>query len=90
MRTQPILGRKVWFGPRRFGWGLEPVSVEGWLVAAAAVLLSVLAARTDRYRAQARCIKWLLLAMTLLKGTAPGGPASRRRFHENRAGRTDR
>src|ERR1019366_1097023 len=25
VRTAPLIGRKAWFGPRRFGWGLDPV-----------------------------------------------------------------
>jgi hypothetical protein len=30
MRMRPLLGRKAWFGPKRMGWGLGPVSLEGW------------------------------------------------------------
>jgi hypothetical protein len=26
---------RPWFGPRRYGWGLTPVSWEGWLLTAA-------------------------------------------------------
>lgn len=32
---------KLWFRARRYGWGWTPVSVEGWLVTAALVLLVV-------------------------------------------------
>jgi len=81
---KPIVGRKVWFGPRRFGWGLEPVSVEGWLVGVSAVLLSVAARRTDRYRAPARWMVGLLVVVTLLKGTTPGGSDARRKLLDAR------
>jgi Domain of unknown function (DUF222) len=41
MRTRPILGRKAWFGPRRMGWGLSPVTPEGWAVTLVAVMAAV-------------------------------------------------
>jgi hypothetical protein len=51
MRTEPVLGRKAWFGPRRLGWGLSPVSPEGWTVTAVAiaavVVLAVVAKHPD-------------------------------------------
>ena len=28
---------RPWFGPRRYGWGLTPVSWQGWVVTAAYV-----------------------------------------------------
>jgi len=37
VRTKPLVGRKAWFGPRRFGWGLTPVTAEGWAVVVIAV-----------------------------------------------------
>jgi hypothetical protein len=35
-----MVGRKAWVGPRRLGWGLAPVSPEGWAGVAAGVLLA--------------------------------------------------
>jgi hypothetical protein len=75
MRTKPVLGQKAWFGPRRFGWGLGPVSVEGWAVTAIAVA-AVIVLATALHR-----VPWvglvpviLLLVIAFLKGTSPGGP----------------
>src|SRR6516165_6900881 len=84
VRIEPIIGRKVWFGPRRFGWGLGPVSVEGWIVTTAMVLLSVLARADERRRKPARAVIGVLALVTFLKGTAPGGPKARRAFLEAR------
>ncbi len=52
MRAKPLLGRKAWFGPRQIGWGLSPVSAEGWAVTAAAAAATVglaVADRSDRW-----------------------------------------
>ena len=84
MRTTPIIGRKVWFGPRRLGWGLEPVSIEGWIVTTIIVLLSVAARRDSRARSAARVTMPLLVATAVLKGTTPGGPKARRALAEAR------
>ncbi len=42
MRTTPLIGRKPWFGPRRSGWGLAPISWEGWALTGAFVVLAFL------------------------------------------------
>jgi hypothetical protein len=75
MRTRPLVGRKAWFGPRRLGWGLPPVSPEGWAVTAVAVVAIVCIAGLARHGE-----RWLvlvviaaMLAVTFLKGTSPGG-----------------
>lgn len=34
---RPGTGRRPWFGPKRIGWGLRPVTWQGWLVTVAAV-----------------------------------------------------
>ncbi len=86
MRTTPLIGNKAWFGPRRFGWGLDPVSPEGWTVAAIAALLSVVARRGQRAtRIIARLLLAALILTAVLKGTSPGGPRARRAFEEARA-----
>ena len=92
MRTQPIIGKKAWFGPRRFGWGWTPMSWEGWVVTAvvlAALLLPF--ALTERVGSWA-VVAWstgvALLAIILcaMKGTSPGGPAKRRELLRERRG----
>ena len=83
MRTKPLIGTKPWFGPRRFGWGLDPVSVEGWAVTVGAVGgLIVAHARGVK---NPKLIGPALLAIAVLKGTSPGGPRARRAFLEGRA-----
>ncbi len=78
MRSVPLLGEKVWFGPRRFGWGLSPVSVEGWVVTGVALLLSFVLGRRFPNRPLARHLPALALAaIAIAKGTAPGGPRAR-------------
>ena len=78
MRTTPLVGEKVWFGPRRLGWGLSPESIEGWLVTATAVALTFVAARTWPAHPLARRLPMVaLVAVAVAKGTAPGGRRAR-------------
>ena len=42
MRTTPLIGEKAWFGPRRAGWGLAPITWEGWALVAVFVILAFL------------------------------------------------
>jgi hypothetical protein len=88
VRVEPLVGKKVWFGPHRIGWGLEPVSWEGWLVTAAAVAGAVRA----RTRSERNLIGGGLLAVAVLKGTSPGGPRAWKRFRraQSRARRRGR
>jgi anti-sigma-K factor RskA len=74
MRTRPLLGRKAWFGPRRNGWGLQPVSAEGWVVSAVAAVAAIVlatAVRAARWTAFLPLI--VLLVLVFVKGTSPGG-----------------
>ena len=90
MRTTPLIGEKAWFGPRRFGWGLDPVSPEGWTIAAIAVLVSVAARRGEgAARLWAGLLLGALILAAVLKGTSPGGPRARRAFLEARARTSD-
>jgi hypothetical protein len=74
MRTTPLVGHKAWFGPRRFGWGLSPVTVEGWTVMAVLVLVGLVLRRRLPDRPLLRRIPSLVLvAVAVAKGTAPGG-----------------
>jgi hypothetical protein len=81
VRTSPVLGSKAWFGPRRLGWGLEPVSPEGWLVTLAFAGVAI-AAR--RYKVGAGWARYVVLGVFMLlavmKGSAPGGPGARSDF----------
>jgi hypothetical protein len=82
LRTSPLVGRKAWFGPRRFGWGLGPVSVEGWVVTAAAIGLGVVDNRRKAagHPSSGRLVAAGIVALAVLKGTTPGGPRARRKF----------
>lgn len=85
MRTSPLVGSKPWFGPRRFGWGLDPISAEGWVVTVSLVLVGLLARRQPRRRIVARSASMALVLIAVLKGTSPGGPKARREFQAARA-----
>lgn len=87
VRTTPLIGTKVWFGPRRMGWGLSPVSPEGWIVTALMVVVSQALKRDDRDRRGAQlAIGALYVLVAVLKGTMPGGPKARRAFAAAREG----
>jgi hypothetical protein len=84
MRTSPLLGTKVWFGPHRIGWGLGPASVEGWLVTAIALTAGRVARRWPRESVKRNLPSVVLVAVALLKGTAPGGPRAYRAYRQAR------
>jgi hypothetical protein len=81
MRTSPVLGRKAWFGPQRLGWGLQPVSIEGWAVTLA---LSSLGYFTRRRKLPTPWIRFAVISgyllVAVLKGAAPGGARARAAF----------
>ena len=75
MRTRPLIGRKAWFGPRRLGWGLSPISPEGWVVALVTVVAVIGIATLARHEAWlALVVAFALVILVFLKGTSPGGP----------------
>ena len=83
------MGERPWFGPRRLGWGLSPVSVEGWVVTGLA--LAAAGAATYRWpdrRAMRQLPVIVLLLTVLLKGTSPGGPRARSAWIEEKGRRT--
>jgi hypothetical protein len=87
MRTTPLIGRKAWFGPRRYGWGLSPVSSAGWAVtgiAIAAVVATVALGRSHAWIVL--LIVAVLLLVSFLKGTSPGGPAQWDEYKNQRGG----
>jgi hypothetical protein len=78
MRTSPLIGRKAWFGPRRVGWGLGPVSPEGWILTLA---FTSLALATRKRKGDLQWLKYPIvggfLLLAILKGAAPGGARAR-------------
>ncbi|MBO0894335.1 MAG: hypothetical protein J2O39_08145, partial [Acidimicrobiales bacterium] len=80
MRTAPLIGKKAWFGPRRLGWGLEPVSLEGWAVTVAGVVASRWVVKRTGRRVFGHLTGLAVVMMALLKGTSPGGRKARRAF----------
>jgi hypothetical protein len=85
MRTKPLIGRKAWFGPRRLGWGLSPVTAEGWAVVVIGVVTAVVLASIDRRtRWLGLIVVAVMLVLTFLKGTSPGGPDAWEEFQATR------
>lgn len=87
---KPLVGEKVWFGPRgdSLGWGWAPVSWEGWLVAAVAVGVAavsfVAVGDPDRAVIPGGVAILALLVLSFLKGTSPGGWRRRAEFDQLR------
>ena len=73
MRTKPLLGRKAWFGPKRMGWGLSPVSFEGWAVMLAALVAMAWLVTLTHAGWVAFPVVVGLLVVVFLKGTSLGG-----------------
>jgi hypothetical protein len=86
MRTKPLIGRKAWFGPRRFGWGLSPVTPEGWAVVAIGIAgtIGLVAAAGRHMRWLGLVVVAVMLVVVFLKGTSPGGPAAWKEFDASR------
>ena len=76
-----MVGRKAWFGPRRFGWGLGPVTPEGWVVT---IAFTALAMTLRRWQTRPRWARLAMFAAFLLilflKGSEPGGAGARADF----------
>jgi len=90
VRTKPLIGRKAWFGPRRLGWGLAPVTPEGWAVVVIGVAAIAVLASVDRHsRWLALIVVAVLLLFTFLKGTSPGGPGAWEEFQASRNANRD-
>ena len=90
VRTKPLIGHKVWFGPRRLGWGLSPVTAEGWAVVVIGVAAAIVLAFIDRYGPWLSLIPVaVILILTFLKGTSPGGPDAWEEFQATRDGNRD-
>jgi hypothetical protein len=73
-----VMGRRYWFRRRRFGWGLEPGSREGWIATAAFVavdaggvfVLMPFVVRTHPWVLVAWAAFWFVIFLTIvfLKG----------------------
>lgn len=94
MRVRPRVGTKLWFGPRRLGYGWTPVSWEGWLVSILGVVgilapfaLSTGQRRGSGYMAWTLFVVAMLLFACVLKGSSPGGSEAHRRFMRERDAR---
>ena len=86
MRSTPLVGERAWFGPRRLGWGLSPISPEGWAVTVAAVAASVaIKRREDLPTWVPALIMAPFVILFFLKGTSPGGPRARSEFEASRS-----
>ncbi len=83
MRLKPLVGQKPWFGPHLLGWGLGPVSWQGWAVTIVTVAVAVKAPSLFP-GATGSVVKFgalaALIVCCMLKGTSPGGPAARRQL----------
>jgi hypothetical protein len=76
----PIIGEKPWFGPRRVGWGLAPISLEGWALTALFAVATGVAKRKGLPRQPMQVMLGSFSVIVALKGTSPGGPRRRRIF----------
>ena len=88
MRTEPLVGRKLWFGPRRSpSWGWAPVSWEGWCAILGFAGLSVAAsfAFDDGTGPIVIGLAVVLMAICIAKGTRPGGQRAWEDFQARRA-----
>jgi len=89
VRTSPIVGEKAWFGPRRFGWGLGPVSPEGWAVTAGFTALATAIRQWKGRPPWARLAMFAAFLLILfLKGSEPGGAGARADFDAARKAAT--
>jgi hypothetical protein len=86
LRFTPLVGKKVWFGPRSGGWGWDPVSWEGWLAIPFWFGLGVGVQRWLEPSPWVPAVVILagVVATAVLKGTPPGGADAADRFHEMR------
>lgn len=75
--------RAPWFGPRRFGWGWEPVTWQGGAVSAVAVVACLAAIPIGQSFGEVAAGSWTVvvtIALVLVcvrRGTRPGGPKAR-------------
>src|SRR5688500_11617056 len=76
MRTKPLVGEKLWYGPRDYGWGWEPECREGEIVGVVLITLAVVAGLLSIWWPRPGFLGLLgsfvaLTAVGFLKGTVP-------------------
>jgi hypothetical protein len=76
----------VWFAPRWFGWGWAPVSPEGWVVAGAWLVATIVVAEKTSapWWVTSLALPAVLLLVCWLKGTSPGSGRSRAAMERER------
>jgi len=62
------------------GWGLGPISAEGWALTALFAAVTAVARRKGMARQPMQLMLGLFSVIVALKGTSPGGPRRRRAF----------
>jgi hypothetical protein len=62
------------------GWGLGPISPEGWALTALFGAITTVAKRRGLARQHAQVLLGAFSVIVALKGTSPGGPRRRRAF----------
>ena len=83
MRTTPLVGEKLWFGPKRFGWGWSPVSWEGWLASALTAGVAIAFSLAGQPIPTVLIVGGLV-ALCILKGTSPGSASDNRALRRGR------
>jgi hypothetical protein len=71
------MARPRWFGPKHIGWGLQPVTPQGWVLSGIFVLVVIIAAvRGSGIGVIVATV--VFLALVALTAEKPGGQRSRR------------
>lgn len=90
VRVTPLVGRKLWFGPRGWGgWGWSPVSWEGWAVCIVGVAFAIVGQRWLSKGVVVAVTSVLILGPCVLKGSSPGGGEKKQREFRAAVRRTD-
>lgn len=90
MRDRPVIGRKVWFGPRQdgLGWGWRSVSWEGHVTFVLFLLTALgypIAVGGERVGVVTAGAVVGIIGIALLKGSRPGGRKQAEEFDRLRS-----
>lgn len=78
--------KAAWFGPKRLGWGWEPVSWQGWAMTAVFVVAALLSVPLENRFGEPVAVGYtlgltvVLMGVCVVKGTRPGGPKARKEY----------